>query len=599
MTIKKSSSSGIPSGNTAGRRANPGTGQLYSNGEAQRLELYTSAGAWENIVQEVPGVSSISGNYSEQTNSGVITILGTNFVNGAYATVIGTDGVQINANSTVYNSLVQLTATFTGLSNANEPYDIKITNPSNLFGVLSDALYVNASPVWVTASGSLGTFAEQVSMSVSATASDSDSTISYTLESGSTLPSGVSLNSASGLISGTLPNVESNTTYTFTIDASDGVNTIPRTFSFISNAAPTWVTALGSLGTYSDGSSISISLSATDPTDSVTYSLLSGSLPSGLTLSSSGVVSGTAPETSGTSTFTVIASDGLNSVSKQFSITINVPAVNIDYLVVAGGGGGGLRNGSYREGGGGGGAGGLASETLTRTSGDTYLITVGSAGLGRTSAQGLGQGDDGGNSTFGAFTVSGGGGGGKQDGNGRPGGSGGGAGCQGSSGGSGIAGQGFAGGAGYIGSHASAGGGGGHGSAGQNGLSGVSTGGAGGSGLTATITGTSFVYAAGGGGGGHTNGGAAGGVGAGRGGGQGSGQPPTAASANTGSGGGGGNDLGGTNNGKDGGSGVVVIAYPNTKPALANIPGTLTYDQPTRAGYRVYRFTAGTGTITV
>jgi hypothetical protein len=24
----------------------------------------------------------------------------------------------------------------------------------------------------------------------------------------------------------------------------------------------------------------------------------------------------------------------------------------------------------------------------------------------------------------------------------------------------------------------------------------------------------------------------------------------------------------------------------------------LTYDQPTRAGYRVYRFTAGTGTIT-
>jgi hypothetical protein len=24
----------------------------------------------------------------------------------------------------------------------------------------------------------------------------------------------------------------------------------------------------------------------------------------------------------------------------------------------------------------------------------------------------------------------------------------------------------------------------------------------------------------------------------------------------------------------------------------------LTYDQPTRSGYRVYRFTAGTGTIT-
>jgi hypothetical protein len=33
-------------------------------------------------------------------------------------------------------------------------------------------------------------------------------------------------------------------------------------------------------------------------------------------------------------------------------------------------------------------------------------------------------------------------------------------------------------------------------------------------------------------------------------------------------------------------------------PALTTIPGTLTYNQPTRAGYRVYRFTAGSGTIT-
>ena len=115
MAIKKSSSSGIPFGDNAGRPANPGIGRLYSNGEAQRLELYTSSGSWENIVQEVPGVASISGTYSEATNSGVITIYGTNFVSGAYATAIGSNGVQINAASTVYNSLVQMTATFTGL----------------------------------------------------------------------------------------------------------------------------------------------------------------------------------------------------------------------------------------------------------------------------------------------------------------------------------------------------------------------------------------------------------------------------------------------------------------------------------------------------
>jgi hypothetical protein len=51
-------------------------------------------------------------------------------------------------------------------------------------------------------------------------------------------------------------------------------------------------------------------------------------------------------------------------------------------------------------------------------------------------------------------------------------------------------------------------------------------------------------------------------------------------------------------NGKNGGSGVVIIAYPDTFPALSSIAGGLTYTQPTRSGYRVYRFTAGTGTVT-
>ena len=236
--IRTSDFGGIPYGNTAGRPTGA-TGKLYSNGETARLELYTSAGSWENIVQEVPGVASITGTYSEATNSGTVTITGTNFVSGAIASAIGTNGVQVNAASTTFNSLVQITANFTGLSNANEPYDIKVTNPSNLFGLLPDALYVNASPVWQTAAGTLGTFNEQVSISVSATATDSDSTITYALASGSTLPSGVTLNSSTGAISGTLPNITTDTTYSFTINASDGVNTIPRSFSIMSiyNAA--------------------------------------------------------------------------------------------------------------------------------------------------------------------------------------------------------------------------------------------------------------------------------------------------------------------------------------------------------------------------
>jgi hypothetical protein len=43
----------------------------------------------------------------------------------------------------------------------------------------------------------------------------------------------------------------------------------------------------------------------------------------------------------------------------------------------------------------------------------------------------------------------------------------------------------------------------------------------------------------------------------------------------------------------------VIIAYPDTFSALTSIGVGLTYTQPSRSGYRVYRFTAGTGTITV
>lgn len=503
----KEMASGIPFGNTAGRPTAV-TGQPYFNGETNRLELYTAGSGWQNIIQEVPGVASITGTYSEASNSGTITISGTNFVSGAIASAIGTNGVEVIASSTTYNSLVQLTAVFTGLSNANEPYDIKVTNPSNLFGMIPDALYINASPVWQTPSGSLGTFFEQVSITLSAlSATDSDSTVTYALASGSTLPSGVTLNSSTGVISGTLPDVATNTTYSFTINATDGLNIIPRTFSISSSAT----------------------------------------------------------------------------------------ATSVDYLVVAGGGSGA---GDY---GGGGGAGGMKYGTLGVAYSSSYTVTVGQGATGTTGASI--KGNNGNPSVFASISTTGGGGGGAE-GNwaGLNGGSGGGsgynAGAGGATGGTGISGEGFGGGSAtnnYGTPYYPASGGGGAGGAG-NPPANASTGGAGGIGLQSSITGTTQFYAGGGGGGGETGAtGAAGGSGIGGTGGY-SSNNGSAGAANTGSGGGGGKGDAGT--GGAGGSGIVVIAYPNTFAPITTISGTLTYDQPTRSGYRVYRFTAGSGTVT-
>ena len=519
--IRTSQFGGIPFGNTAGRPA-AATGQPYFNGEEKRLELYTSSG-WQNIVSETPGVVSVSGNYLESTGSGTLEIVGTNFTTGAIASVIGTNGVEVNANSTTVNSIVSVSAVFSGLVAANEPYDVKVTNTSNLFGLLPDAVYVNNILNWQTAAGSLGTFNEQVAISVSATATD-DSTITYALASGSTLPSGITLNSASGLISGTLPDIATNTTYTFTINASDNSNpVVARTFSITSTARTAEVLLVGGGGAGANGNGNT-----------------GGGGAGGLVYASAYALS---------PAMTLLITVGAGGAQKADGNNLSGNAGDPSYFgsIIAAGGGGGVGWGddlSTRNGGNGGGGGG-------ENTGGTQTQTTLNSGVSGI----LQYGNNGGNAGPWSSPY-------------------------------------------YTG-----GGGGGAGAAGAN-FTGNGTA-PGGIGREYSITGSSVYYAGGGGGGTeHTvnsntpdSPGGLGGGGTGRG---------WASSSRGGNGtdglggGGGAGSYGGPGGmaGGKGGNGVVIIAYPNTLPALTTIPGTLTYDQPTRAGYRVYRFTAGSGTVT-
>jgi hypothetical protein len=316
---------GIPFGNNSGRPANPTLGQPYFNGEASRLEIYTSNG-WQNIVQETPAVVNVVGSARESTSS-TITINGTNFAAGANVFLVGTNGVEFAANSASLVSVVEITANIPALSPSLEPYDVKVVNPSNLYGVLYETLNVDASPAWTTGSGSLGTYIEQSAMSVQVSATDaSDPTSSaliYSISSGA-LPPGLSISSSTGVISGTPANVSSQTTYNFTANAYDGQNNSTRNFSItITDRAPTWVTA-ASLPTFTRNVAYSTTLSATnDDAAAISYSLFSGSLPTGLALNSStGVISGT-PTSSLAVSFTIRATDSTSNTfsDRQFTIT--------------------------------------------------------------------------------------------------------------------------------------------------------------------------------------------------------------------------------------------------------------------------------------
>jgi hypothetical protein len=346
-----------------------------------------------------------------------------------------------------------------------------------------------------------------------------------------------------------------------------------------------WSTASGSLGTLAyNASGTHYTLSATDAdSDTITYSVLSGTLPTGLSLNSStGVISGTLNNAGGisVSTFTIRASTTNANADRQFSITVGGAPYSVDFLVVAGGGSGGYAPPSQHTGGGGG-AGGFRTSTQTVSSGTAITITVGDGGAGGADS------NNGSNSSISGsglttITSTGGGRGGRADGsNGQNGGSGGGgASGNGNGGGSGNTpstspSQGNNGGNGFIdGILYDAGGGGGAGSSGVNGTTNI--GGNGGNGASSSITGTAINYAGGGGGGarradggtsyigygidGGGNGGAEVGFG-GRSGGN--------ATANTGSGGGGNHSYGG--DAGSGGKGVVILSVPT-----ASYSGTTT-----------------------
>ena len=386
------------------------------------------------------------------------------------------------------------------MGTTDDPYDVQVTNASGLAATLEDAFSFNAPPVFVTASGQIGTvYNGQVSSFSSTAATDAEgNTITYSILSGSLPGSGLTFSSSTGLITGTLAGTPSLGNYPFVVQAATTEGIVSRQFSIQVVANP-FVAATG--GT---------------ETTSAPYKIHTFNTGGSFVVSSGG----TAPNNS------------------------------VDYLIIAGGGGAST---------GGGGAGGYRSGSTTVTA-QTYTITVGDGGSGARDIASQGQ-----NSSALGLTSTGGGTGGATDSanNGGNGGSGGGGAGDGRGGGAGIGtpGQGNDGAASTGGAPYAAAGGGGAGGAG-NGRSG-STGGSGGAGAASSITGSSVTRAGGGGGGAAFNG-SSGGAGGSGGGGAANPGPSgngSAGSPNTGGGGGGYINYNIGSSGGSGGSGVVIIRY--------------------------------------
>jgi hypothetical protein len=177
----------------------------------------------------LPTVTSLNPSTIENTQTAV-TITGTNFVNGALVNAIATSGAIYAADTVSFTNSTTLVANLTLTTDGT--YYIRVENPDGLAGRSATALLtVSDAPTWSTAAGSLGSVAQGGSISFTVTAT-SDSAVSYSVIAGG-LPTGASLNSSTGAITGTESGSDtSETVYSFTIRATDAESqTADRAFS--------------------------------------------------------------------------------------------------------------------------------------------------------------------------------------------------------------------------------------------------------------------------------------------------------------------------------------------------------------------------------
>ena len=512
---------------------------------------------------------------------------GGNFAANVAVSFINQSAVEVAAKIVSRSSSTQLLVTRPdAFLTSDSPFTLKVVNPgipvpagSNAH-LLSNSVTAGTNPVWTTGIAvpySVGGATNYTFLATDTEASDID----YSIVSG-TLPDGLVLDGETGVLSGTAPGSPSEGAVTsVTIRAIDtGGNFLDKAFNLTANVAPTWTTATGNLNSLpapDTAYSFQLVASTGSAGGALTYTLQSGALLAGHSLSTVGVISGTSTGVAtDTATFTVrVTDEGGLFADRSFTTYIQTPFTasggtattsggynyhtftssgtlsfsgapsSIEYLIVAGGGNGGMRTGDWPANGGAG-AGGVLVGAQAANNG-SFAMNVGAGAPTRNSVSGT----NGGNSTaFGLTAFGGGYGGSSNNNNGASGGSGGGSGYD-RAGAFGTSGQGYSGGSGSSNSHKAGGGGGAAGSGNGNG---VGTGGPGRQWLNGSY------YGGGGAGGSEDNystSGQVGGIGGG-----GSAVQGTSGgngAANTGGGGAGASSTNST--GGAGGSGIIIIRY--------------------------------------
>jgi len=291
---------------------------------AAGLLCLCAAEAWA----QTPRIDSLT---PPETTAGapefVLTVKGRNYtVNSIvqWRDVISGDPV-IYSLPTLYVSSTELRALVAAsLLTTEKTVGIRVFNSESLISSLFDFV-INPPPVITTASplpkGTIG-----VPYEFTLQADDGTPPYSWHLEDG-TLAPGLTL-TPQGVITGR-PTAEGTFRFPVRVTDSVEVSSATKTFSLTIAPSPVVITTSSPLPDANVGSAYSVTFAATGGEAPYTWSFVGGTLPPGLTVSTTGVLSGV-PTTAGTYTFSIRTVDALGRPdTKGFLLTVRPPAITI------------------------------------------------------------------------------------------------------------------------------------------------------------------------------------------------------------------------------------------------------------------------------
>ncbi len=208
-----------------------GADSLIDNNKLQNSSISingsaVSLGGSVTVGETKPTIGSINPSVIENTQTAV-TITGTNYISVPTVEAINSTGAIVRADEVSFTNATTIVAKFT--LPVDGTYFIRVeNNDGNAVRSSSALLTVSDAPGWTTSAGSLGSNAAGSSVSYTVAATNATS---FAKTSGS-FPGGVTINSGSGVISGTESGATAETTYSFTITATDAQGqTADRAFS--------------------------------------------------------------------------------------------------------------------------------------------------------------------------------------------------------------------------------------------------------------------------------------------------------------------------------------------------------------------------------